>query len=62
MNLQDGCVCLIRLCSGEERRWRYEGSDARGAVWWRDVETGASFSESSLLYVWEVLHEEAGND
>jgi len=43
-------VYLVALCSGEQRRWRYLGPDARGAIWWRDLETGREFSESSLMY------------
>lgn len=61
VKVRDGCVYVVRLCSGEERRWRCEGSDARGARWWRDLETGMSFSEASLMYVWEVLREEASD-
>jgi hypothetical protein len=44
----------IRLCSGELRCWRFEGADARGLGWWRDVETGLSFSEASLMYAWQI--------
>lgn len=45
---------LIALCSGEQRRWRYLGPDARGAVWWRDVETRIEFSEGSVMYAWSI--------
>lgn len=45
---------LVTLCSGEIRRWRHLGCDARGAVWWQDVETLAEFSESSLMYAWTL--------
>ena len=49
-------VCyLIALCSGEERHWRYLGQDARGATWWRDLETELEVSESSLMYAWTVV-------
>lgn len=34
----------IRLCSGELRCWLFEGADARELGWWRDVDTGLSFS------------------
>lgn len=44
----------VRLCSGELRCWRFEGADARGLGWWRDVETGLSFSEASLMYAWQI--------
>ena len=46
---------LIELCSGEQRRWHYLGADTRGAVWWRDLETGMEFSESSVMYAWSIL-------
>jgi len=48
-------TCLIKLCSGERRRWHYLGPDARGAIWWRDLETGREFSESSLMYAWSIV-------
>ena len=44
----------IRLCSGELRCWRFEGADARELGWWRDVDTGLSFSEASLMYAWQI--------
>lgn len=44
----------IRLCSGELRCWCFEGAGARGLRWWRDVETGLSFSEASLMYAWQI--------
>ena len=47
----------IRLCSGELGRWRFDGVDARGFAWWRDEETGLSFSEASLMYAWEIVGE-----
>lgn len=46
---------LIELCSGEQRRWRYLGPDARGAVWWRDLETKTEFNEDSLMYAWAIV-------
>jgi hypothetical protein len=46
---------LIRLCSGELRRWHFDGVDTRGVAWWRDEETGMSFSEASLMYAWEIV-------
>ena len=51
----------IRLCSGELRCWRFEGADARELGWWRDVHTGLSFSEASLMYAWQI-EGEAGAD
>lgn len=48
-------IYLIELCSGERRRWRYQGADARGAPWWRDMESGKEFSESSLMYAWHIV-------
>ncbi|WP_345792277.1 hypothetical protein AAG895_12180 [Thauera sp. JM12B12] len=44
----------IRLCSGELRCWRFEGREPHGLGWWRDEETGLSFSESGLMYAWQV--------
>ncbi len=60
MELRVGQIYAVRLCSGELRRWRFDGQDARGFAWWHDVETDMGFSESSLLYAWELL--EAGED
>jgi len=51
----DGCSYMIRLCSGELRRWRFEGVDARGFGWWLDEETGFGFSDASLMYAWEIV-------
>lgn len=63
MEVQFGRIYRIRLCSGELRRWRHEGCDARGVVWWRDIETGIGFSENNLLYVWEIVSaEDEGED
>jgi hypothetical protein len=46
---------LIELCSGEQRRWHYLEADARGAVWWRDLETKVEFSENSVMYAWAIV-------
>ena len=51
----------IRLCSGELRCWLFEGADARELGWWRDEDTGLSFSEASLMYAWQI-EGEAGAD
>lgn len=51
-------VYLIELCSGERCRWRYLGPDSRGALWWRDVDSGREFNEASLMYAWAILSEE----
>lgn len=53
-----GTTYLIELCSGELRRWRYLGPDARSQIWWRDVESGLEFSESSLMYAWQIIRRE----
>ena len=53
-----GTTYLIELCSGELRRWRYLGPDARSQIWWRDVESGLEFSESSLMYAWQIVRRE----
>ena len=55
MELESGRNYVIRLCSGEIREWRFDGRDARGFAWWRDVENGLGFSEAGLLYAWEIL-------
>lgn len=55
MELECGRTYVIRLCSGELREWRFDGRDARGLAWWRDVETDLGFSEAGLLYAWEIL-------
>ncbi|WEN42006.1 hypothetical protein CKCBHOJB_01591 [Thauera sp. GDN1] len=54
MQVRAGHSYTIRLCSGELRCWRFEGADARGLGWWRDAETGLSFSEASLMYAWQI--------
>ena len=48
-------VYIIELCSGERRRWQYGGADDRSQVWWRDLETGREFSETSLMYTWWIV-------
>ena len=48
----------IALCSGEIRRWRYLGLDELSQAWWCDMETGLEFSESSLMYAWQIVAEE----
>lgn len=58
MDPQVGRTYVVELCSGERRRWRYLGPDARGLAWWRDEETGRTFSEASLMYVWALVAEE----
>jgi len=52
---QAGVLYLVELCSGEERRWRCLGPDARTQNWWRDVESGLEFSEASLMYAWKII-------
>lgn len=54
MEPQIGHSYTIRLCSGELRRWRFEGVDTRGLGWWRDAESGLGFSEASLMYAWQI--------
>ena len=55
--LADGTY-LIELCSGELRRWRYLGPDARSQIWWRDVESGREFTESSVMYAWQIVRKQ----
>lgn len=54
-----GRIYLIALCSGEQRRWRCLGYDARGTMRWCDLESGLEFGEASLMYAWTILGEEA---
>ena len=56
--MKSQAIFRIELCSGEIRRWRYLGADARSQIWWRDLESGREFNESSLMYAWRVLDEE----
>lgn len=55
--LRSGAIFRIELCSGEIRRWKYLGPDARSVTWWRDVDSGLEFNESSLMYAWRVIDE-----
>jgi hypothetical protein len=55
IELTTNALYLIELCSGEVQHWRYRGPDARGQVWWRDVESGREFSETSLMYAWKII-------
>lgn len=48
-------IYVIELCSGELRRWRYLGPGEQSHVWWRDVETGLEFSETSVIYAWQII-------
>ncbi len=58
LELTAGRIYTVRLCSGELRRWRFDGQDGRGFAWWHDVDTGMGFSEAGLLYAWELLQED----
>ncbi|HQU79493.1 MAG TPA: hypothetical protein PLU47_08500 [Azonexus sp.] len=53
-----GGTYIIELCSGELRRWRYLGPDARSQIWWRDVESGREFTESSVMYAWQIVRKQ----
>lgn len=55
MQIEASRVYIVRLCSGELRRWRHLGVDAAGLAWWRDEETLLTFSEAMLMYAWEVV-------
>ncbi|KON81844.2 hypothetical protein PA01_09805 [Azoarcus sp. PA01] len=57
MTPQPDRVYVVELCSGELRHWRFLGVDRRESAWWRDEETGRTFSEASLMYVWEIVAE-----
>ncbi len=52
-------VYRIELCGGEIRRWKYLGTDPQSQAWWRDEETGSEFGESSVMYAWEFVDEDA---
>lgn len=52
---ESGRTYLIELCSGERRRWRCLGADARSLTWWRDLESGQEFNEGSLMYAWQIV-------
>jgi len=54
---QEERIYIIQLCSGERRCWCFLRLDARGLAWWRDEETGRTFSEASLMYAWEIVAE-----
>jgi len=56
--LRLNAIYRIELCSGESRRWKYLGPNNSSQVWWCDVETGLEFNESSLMYAWQIIHEE----
>jgi hypothetical protein len=58
VEMSEGKVYYVRLCSGELRRWRFDGKDTHGTTWWRDEENGRGFSESSLMYAWEIVADE----
>lgn len=58
MEVRAGRVYIVELCSGERRRWRFLGADARGVACWRDEETGRVFSEGSVMYAWSIVAEE----
>ncbi|MGE5386095.1 MAG: hypothetical protein ACM3SV_09430 [Betaproteobacteria bacterium] len=54
-NLDPGTIYEIELCSGEIRRWLYIGADQCSLIWWKDMETGLEFNESSVMYAWTPL-------
>ena len=47
---------FLRRRSGD-----WSEADARELGWWRDLDTGLSFSEASLMYAWQI-EGEAGAD
>jgi hypothetical protein len=58
--LRPAAVYVIELCSGERCRWRYLGPEPGEAEpRWHDLESGREFRESSLMYAWKVIAEEA---
>lgn len=53
--LRTGSIFRIQLCSGEIRHWQYMGVDDQERTWWRDMENGEEFAESSLMYAWQII-------
>ncbi len=53
-NLVVNAIYRIELC-GSEARWQYLGQDEHAEPWWRDVETGQEFRESSVMYAWQII-------
>jgi len=51
-----GATYVIRLCSGELRRWRVRG---RRCAWIRlggsTRRPASAFSDASLMYAWEIV-------
>jgi len=45
----------IELCSGEHVSWQYLGPDSITGIWWRDMESGREFNETSLMYSWRIV-------
>ncbi len=54
-------IYRIQLCSGEIRSWQYLGIDDQQRAWWRDMENGEEFAETSLMYAWQII-DEAGTE
>jgi hypothetical protein len=48
-------IYRIQLCNGEQRRWQYLRTDALTRIIWRDMEAGTEFSETSLIFAWEII-------
>jgi len=55
ITLEPQVIYLIKLCSGEQRRWQYLRTDGLTRTVWRDMDTGREFNETSVLYVWEIV-------
>ncbi len=48
-------VYVIELCSGERCQWRYLGLDGDREPRWRDLASGRTFTEASLMYAWKIV-------
>ncbi len=59
---EPGRSYVIELCSGESRRWHHLGPGEQSQVWWRDMETGREFSETSVMYAWRIARQEDHTD
>ncbi len=54
-----GLTYRIQLCSGEQQRWRYLGIGEDGTPLWCDTDSDRVFSESSLMYAWQLIAADA---
>ena len=55
INSEENGIYEVELCSGERVFWQFLGPDSFTGIWWRDVETGREFNETSLIYAWRIV-------